>query len=349
MTAPLDLRPLTDPIDPHAFKAFRVAKPHKIQRGRSVDVVSGVIAVGLFITFFGAMVVGFITALSRDESLGQHRGLITAGVLITLLALVWLIAASVARTAAARHYRLYTFAQRNGLQYAASSYGAHKQGLIFGIGRNHSVEGRIWSTNPDPNASPFPGLDAGTHTYVTGSGKNQQTHEWTYVSFPLPRRVPHILLDAKDNNSIFGSNLPVSFRRDQRLSLEGDFDKYFTLYCPKEYETDALYIFTPDLMASMIDYGKVYDIELVDDRCFLYRNGKFKATDPAVWQHLHQLFQQIATRTQYRTARYADDRIQDPSMNIVAPQGQRLQQSFWPAVIIGGVMLLWFVISIFLR
>ena len=48
------------------------------------------------------------------------------------------------------------------------------------------------------------------------------------------------------------SSAPTCRRRSTRtqvLSLEGDFDRYFTLYCPKEYERDALYVFTPDLMA----------------------------------------------------------------------------------------------------
>lgn len=40
------------------------------------------------------------------------------------------------------------------------------------------------------------------------------------------------------------------------LSLEGDFDRYFTLYCPGDYERDALYVFTPDLLALLIDESR---------------------------------------------------------------------------------------------
>lgn len=52
------------------------------------------------------------------------------------------------------------------------------------------------------------------------------------------------------------------FARDQVLSLEGDFDRYFTPYCPKQYERDALSVFTPDLMALCIDEAAPFDIEI---------------------------------------------------------------------------------------
>ncbi|MEO7546479.1 MAG: hypothetical protein ABIT21_09370 [Terrimesophilobacter sp.] len=76
--------------------------------------------------------------------------------------------------------------------------------------------------------------------------------------------VPNMILDAKSNNFLW-TNLPQNFSRNQVLSLEGDFDKHFTLYCPKEYEHDALYVFTPDLMTRLIDHAAGYDVELVDD------------------------------------------------------------------------------------
>ena len=82
--------------------------------------------------------------------------------------------------------------------------------------------------------------------------------------------LPHIVLDSTGNNSVFGSNLPVTFDADQLLGLEGDFDRHFSLYCPADYERDALYLFTPDIMARFIDNAAVLDVEIVDDWLFLY-------------------------------------------------------------------------------
>src|SRR6478609_9747463 len=77
----------------------------------------------------------------------------------------------------------------------------------------------------------------------------------------------------------FGSNLPASFQRAQRLSLEGDFDRHFTLYCPEGYEQDALYLFTPDIMARFIDHAAQLDVEIVDDWLFLYARREVSTLD----------------------------------------------------------------------
>src|SRR6185437_14086794 len=92
---------------------------------------------------------------------------------------------------------------------------------------------------------------------------------WSYVAIRLDRKLPHMLLIAKENQGIGGSDLPATYGSDQILSLEGDFDRYFTLYCPKKHETDALYVFTPDLMALLIDEARFFDVEIVDDWMFV--------------------------------------------------------------------------------
>ncbi len=55
-----------------------------------------------------------------------------------------------------------------------------------------------------------------------------------------------------------------------QLGLEGDFDSFFSLFCPNGYERDALYVFTPDVMARMVDADGVRDVEFVDNRLLLY-------------------------------------------------------------------------------
>ena len=106
-------------------------------------------------------------------------------------------------------------------------------------------------------------VEFANYRYTTGSGKNKTTHTWGYVAVKLDVPLPHIVLDAKGNNGIFGSNLPATFDKDQRLSLEGDFDEYFSLYCPQGYEPDALYLFTPDIMARFIDNVRSLSIDPV--------------------------------------------------------------------------------------
>jgi hypothetical protein len=106
----------------------------------------------------------------------------------------------------------------------------------------------------------------GNCSYSVGvSGDTQTSISRGYLAVRLDAPLPHLVLDAKANNGLLATRLPGQFARDQVLQLEGDFDRYFTLYAPRQYERDALYVFTPDLMATLIDHGSDYDVEIVDD------------------------------------------------------------------------------------
>ncbi len=131
--------------------------------------------------------------------------------------------------------------------------------------------------------------------------------------------------------------------RDQVLPLEGDFDKHFTLYCPQEYEQDALYIFTPDLMALLIDEAAPFDVELVDQWMFVYSAKPFAMTDPAVLQRLFTIADTVGAKALDQTEHYADDRVGDGAANIVAPQGARLKRgvSTLGIVIIAALIAFW--------
>ena len=91
------------------------------------------------------------------------------------------------------------------------------------------------------------------------------------------------------------------------LSLEGDFDQYFTLYCPKQYERDALYVFTPDLMALCIDEAAPFDIEVIDKWMFVYSATAFDMQQPWVYERLLRIAFTVGAKTLTQTDHYADD------------------------------------------
>ena len=130
-------------------------------------------------------------------------------------------------------------------------------------------------------------------------------------------------------------NLPATFDKSQILSLEGDFDKYFTLYCPKEYERDALYVFTPDLMALLIDEAAPFDVEIVDDWMFVYSNVAFRTGDANLYARLFRIIDTVGAKALTQTDRYVDARVGDFSANVVAPQGARLKRG----VSVGAIVL----------
>ncbi|GAA4161492.1 hypothetical protein GCM10022286_19170 [Gryllotalpicola daejeonensis] len=218
------------------------------------------------------------------------------------------------------------------------------------------------------------GQEFGTLEYTTGSGKNSHTHRWHYVAAHLPAPLPHMMLDAKANDFL-GSDLPESFARTQRLSLEGDFDKHFTLYAPVEYQQDALYVFTPDVMAALIDYAADYNVEIVDDGIIFFATPGLDYENPRDWIEADRLLNAALPKIAARASRYLDEHAgaqQAPraidvaaataaadhleatgdapagaaftaaasaSLPVIAPQGRRLKGSR-RAIGIGGIIVL---------
>ena len=232
--------------------------------------------------------------------------------------------------------RLDRFACANGMAFAPTQADPSYPGEIFQLGRDRTALDHLVTTS-----GRF--LDLGNYRWVTGSGKEQTTHTWGFLALNLDRRMPNIVLDSRANNSIFGSNLPAVLDKSQVLHLEGDFDKYFTLYCPKEYERDALYIFTPDLMALLIDEAAPYDVELVDDWMFVYSTKPFDMTNPAVLARLFTIADTVGAKALSQTERYADERVGDFAANVVAPQGARLKRgvSVLGVVLVAAFVLIW--------
>ncbi|HUG50630.1 MAG TPA: hypothetical protein VLZ78_06500 [Terrimesophilobacter sp.] len=226
-----------------------------------------------------------------------------------------------------RWTRLDRFARANGLTFLPSAVPAYP-GAIFGLG-----QGRLATDHLATATGRY--LDLGNYRYSTGSGDDRTTHQWGFLALKLDRVLPHILLDAKANNGLFGtSTLPISFDRAQVLSLEGDFDRYFTLYCPKDYERDALYVFTPDLLALLIDESRHFDVEIVDDWMFVYSTTRFDMTDPGTLRRLFRIVDTVGAKTLRQTARYSDER---GSGGIVAPAGRRLRRGLPLAAVLVAV------------
>lgn len=221
-----------------------------------------------------------------------------------------------------RWVRLDRFAHANGLVFSPLSPNPTYPGAIFQIGSDRKATEHFRTAD-----GRF--LDMGNYQYTTGSGKNRTTRTWGFLALQLDRRLPHMVLDATSNNGLFGgTNLPAFFDKSQVLSLEGDFDRYFTLYCPKQYERDALYVFTPDLMALLIDEAAPYDVEIVDDWMFVYSQVRLDLGQPATLERLFRIVETVGAKTLTQTDRYSDERVGDFTANVVAPQGSRLKRRF---------------------
>ncbi|WP_314648240.1 hypothetical protein [uncultured Microbacterium sp.] len=365
-TSSFDATPLTAPVDPVAVAAFAAElKAGRTSSGASAGTVVGAIIAAFALVFACLVGVFVVGGLVRSfSSSGDGSGVaFVIGILVIAVAGGLTIGLFVRRANRIRRYRLGMFARANGMEYVDRIASPGLPGMIFSLGSGRVATDLVRGTRPR-----F--VEFGNYQYTVKHGKSSTTYRWGYVAVKLDVPLPNIVLDALGNNG-FGSNLPTSFQRAQRLSLEGDFDQHFTLYCPEGYEQDALYLFTPDIMARFIDHAAELDVEIVDDWMFLYTKREASTLDPATWAWLFGVVGALITKLD-QWARWRDERLSlrsaaraaAPGSSVptalpfappvglltppagVAPQGRRLKKrTTWiPLVVMVGAIVAWTII-----
>lgn len=176
--------------------------------------------------------------------------LVIGGAFVVLVALIL-------RFMMVSRLRLLGFAISNKFKYLHGNFSIPIGPIMFNNGHSKSITDKIILTN---------NLEISNYTYHVGSGKYERTYVISFAKARLPRAVPHLYLNGITNN--FGAT--VSEYEVQELGLEGDFDRHFALYTPPGYHVDALQLFTPDTMAVLIELGKDYDYEFINNEMYIY-------------------------------------------------------------------------------
>jgi hypothetical protein len=306
-----DARPLTEPVDRAAVREFaRELRASGRAPGlfggvdgvRIIPIAFAIVAAFVVLGVFGSILVSFAGMASE---IGGGVGALFAFVPVAMIAVVALGIVGAVRGgvgASTRWFRLDRFARANAMSFEPQRRDPGLPGMIFQVGTDRVATDLVRGERPRL-------VEFGNYRFTTGSGKNRSTHRWGYVAVRLDAPLPHIVLDATNNNGLFGmSNLPATFDRDQRLSLEGDFDEYFALHAPVGYESDALYLFTPDIMARFVDHAAAVDVEIVDDWLFLYTRREVSTLDPATWAWLFSVVGALLDKLA-RWARWRDERL----------------------------------------
>lgn len=176
-------------------------------------------------------------------------------------------------------------------------------------------------------------------TFERHSARNHEGYvqDWGFLGIRLGRRMPNILLLAAGSGTLLGGAASDGASRpvgSQRLKLEGDFDEHFTLYCPAGYEADALYLFTPDLMAVLIDEAHGFSVQVLDDALVFYSPKPIDYEDAVLIDRLFRIVDLVGAKALRSAARYEDDRARQPGT--IAPAGRRLQRAVprWPTLVL---------------
>lgn len=351
----LDTSALTGPVDRAEVRAFiERQRRNGTQASRVTAAVVTVIGGGLVLAAAGLLAAVVVALLIDADGRPSPLAFAFLVLLVGVVALVIVALVRLSRARAERRYRFAEFAAANGMTWISDVSDPDLPGMIFAEGHDREATDVVRGQRPR-------GIEVGNYSYKTGSGKSEQTHKWAYVAIDLDVPLPHMVLDAVGNNGLFGtSSLPMTFGRDQRLSLEGDFDRHFALYCPKGYERDALYLFTPDVMARFIDNAAALDVEIVDDRLFLYSRRELSTLDPQTWEWLFATVAAIDEKLA-QWARWRDERLAaDPAPEAsgvplltpppagVAREGRRLRRGFsWMTAVLVVLGVGWWLFSVF--
>lgn len=222
------------------------------------------------------------------------------------------------------------FAAANGWRYEPSAPAPAFQGSIFEFLQEATVTDRFARDAGDFEVGVVSGKVGGGQAWPGTGGAVRMSFSTTevmtfgYLAVKLERRLPQFVLDSSKNDDGRFSNLPMPIAAGQTLSLEGDFNEHFTLHSPHGYERDALYIFTPDLMALLIDETGDFDVEIVDEWFFVYARAGWDLSNGTLWRRLDRIRHVVGAKAITRTDLYANER--DPA---AIAEGSRLRMGFF--------------------
>lgn len=128
---------------------------------------------------------------------------------------------------------------------------------LAGAGRSRRLSDVVHASFEGHNCDLF------MYQFTTGSGKNSHTYYYTVARVALAKPFPHLILDNKKTWAIHNRG-----NASQKISLEGDFDKYFSFYSQPNEHINALSIVTPDIMQTLLTKNQFQDIEIADS--YLY-------------------------------------------------------------------------------
>ena len=165
---------------------------------------------------------------------------------------------------------LAQFASTNGYQYEPTGSVADTYGCIFRANGVGTVSDVVSGTYLGDNLRLF------LYDLKIGVGRNQRMYRNTVLELTLSGKLPHLLLTSRRSRN-FGLNLGALSGIDGTISLEGNFDKDFTLHAPLGTQIEALEVFAPNVMALLQDESRGFDVEFVANRIYIYL-GNYIAT-----------------------------------------------------------------------
>ena len=237
-----------------------------------------------------------------------------------------------------RHLRLLRFALDNGLMYTIAKTITQNDGVVFHIGNYSRVLDTIIFSNE---------LYVSAYYYMIGMGSKSKTEVYVdYARLQLPAEFPNMYL--KGQNSRIGTDIQHYYA--QRLSLEGGFDQQFALYAPTGRQVDVLQVFTPDVMAAIVDAGADYDYELQGGALYVYAQPGTIYSRDKLWKFLG-VVERVANEINKQVKGYSAsvDIVSNGASQALSTQDERFKRKILTPglmLVVAAMVIVGFVLSL---
>lgn len=158
------------------------------------------------------------------------------------------------------------FAQKNGFSYQQKGWIEGQNGAAFLVGH-----GKIMEDILQGEIAGLP-LALFNYRYTVGSGKNSRTYNFTVLDLDLKTPVPPMLLLV--DRQYFGDDLADNnLNYPSKIELPQNQENIFNLYCEKEYEIEALQIFTPEFLNRIAEKYRRFSLDFVGTKIYIYSSN----------------------------------------------------------------------------
>lgn len=147
-----------------------------------------------------------------------------------------------------------------GFSYVETGSMDSVSGDLFSFGHSRSIYDVLTGTHDGLPMRIF------SYRFTVGSGKSSHTYSYTVFEVCLNNDVPEISLYSKGHQGAISD----MFSGNETIDLEGDFSQYFRLRVPKGHGLEVYQIFTPDVMAYLIDHAHEYSFDFSGKKLYIY-------------------------------------------------------------------------------
>lgn len=339
--AALDLAVLAQPVDAGELRGFRsgLERERPFTGGDVLGVLVGLaVAVGLWVFLDRLYAEGGIPFWPIGP-LSILLACLPPGIVLTRELRLHRIGSG------EREYRIARFARANGMTYRQFLRTPPVRGLVLGQGRERRAESVVQGRSSDGR-----GFTIANYRFETGRARFPVLRRWGYAETFHGRALPHLLLDARGNNSFFGAGFAKPIEGDQRIYAVGEFARHFRLFCIEGYEADAQFLFTPQILRRLVADDLELDIEIIDGWLYLYARHDLATVQPERWRFLLETLELLLVRIeQWHAWRETGGTVVEvdgspvphASLSLIppptrAPQGVHLRHA-WP----GWAVALW--------